>query len=99
MIKGAECKCQKKVVPYRNICPRCGKSMAMAEFEEKGTVLSQTTLHAVPEGFEGPIKLAMIQVQGGANLICRYEGERDLRIGEKVSIKSMDELYYCEPIT
>ncbi len=98
MIKGAECGCQKKLVPYRKVCPRCGKDMVKAEFAKSGEVLTYTTLYAVPEGFEGPIKLAMVKLEGGANLICGYEGEQDLNIEEKVKIKKKGEFFFCEPI-
>ncbi len=98
MIQGAECECGKKLVPYREICPKCGGKMDRAGFEEKGVVLTHTTLYAVPEGYEPPIKLAMIQLEGGANLICGYEGEEELSIGKKVRIESRGELDFCTPL-
>lgn len=98
MIEGSECECGKKVVPFRDTCPKCGRNMSKAGFEEQGTVLTHTTLHAVPEGFEAPINLAMIELAGGVNLICGYEGKEDLKIGDKVKIKKIGELHICEPI-
>jgi uncharacterized OB-fold protein len=98
MIEGSECECGKKVVPSRNLCPKCGKNMIKTEFEEKGSVLTHTTLYAVPEGFEAPIKLAMIEIENGADLICSYEGKEDLNIGAKVKIKKKGKLYICELI-
>ncbi len=98
MIEGSECECGKKVIPSRKICPMCGKSMIKKEFKEKGTVLTHTTLYAVPEGFEAPIKLAMIEIENEANLICSYEGKEDLKIGDKVKIKKKGNINICEII-
>ena len=98
MIEGAECVCGKKVVPKINICPECKKPMKDAEFGDFGTVLTHTTLHIPPEGYEGPIRLCMIKIDGGAQLLCGYEGEKDLDIGEHVKIKKKDNLYFCEPM-
>ncbi len=99
MIEGAECECGKRVVPNRVTCPKCGKNMATAKFNEKGSVLSHTALYAVPEGFEAPIKLAMIKLEEGPSLICGYEGDKDLEIGDSVFIKRKDALYFCEHTT
>lgn len=96
MIEGSECKCGKKLVPYRNVCPSCGKKMSKTEFKDNGTVLTYTTLYAVPEGFEGPIHLAMIGLDEGANLICGYEGKEELSIGNQVKVKKKGELHICE---
>lgn len=98
MIEGAECECGKKLVPFRKLCPKCGKEMAKAQFEGKGIVITHTTLYTVPEGFEGPIKLVMVGIEGGANLICGYEGETNLNIGDNVKIRRKGELHICEPI-
>ena len=96
MIEGSECECGKKVVPSRNVCPKCGRNMIKTEFEGKGIVLTHTTLYAVPEGFQAPIKLAMIEIEDGTNLICGYEGKEDLDIGDKVKIKKKGNLNVCE---
>lgn len=98
MIEGAECECGKKLVPFRKLCPICGKEMVKAQFEERGIIITHTTLYTVPEGFESPIKLAMVEIDGGATLICGYEREMDLSIGDKVKIDRKGELHICEPI-
>ncbi|UCE36621.1 MAG: hypothetical protein JSW00_14040 [Thermoplasmata archaeon] len=98
MIKGSECLCGKKVVPKRDICPKCGKHMSEAEFQDFGRVLTLTILHVPPEGYEGPIMFCMVAIEGGAKLVCGYEGDRDLDIGEHVRIKKIDNKYICEPL-
>jgi hypothetical protein len=39
----------------------------------------------------------MIQLEGGANLLCGYEGE-ELDIGEKVRIEKKGELNFCSSL-
>jgi uncharacterized OB-fold protein len=98
MVEGSECECGKKVAPYRSICPKCGKEMKSAEFEDFGIVLTHTILHAPPEGYEGPIRFCMVKLKGGAQLVCGYEGDQRLDIGEHVRIKKKDNKYVCEPL-
>ena len=95
MIEGATCQCGKRVVPYRMICPSCGRGMDKTEYENYGTVLTYTTLYAPPEGFECPIGLAMVKLADGANLLCQIEGDIEMKIGEKVTVKRKGELFLC----
>lgn len=96
MIEGAECVCGKKVASKRKTCPECKKPMKVAEFSDSGKILTHTTLHAPPEGFEGPIRLCMVELEGGAHLLCGYEGEEDLDVGVQVKVKKRNDLYFCE---
>ena len=96
MIPGATCQCGKKVVPFRKFCPACGRAMEKADFENIGSVLTHTTLHAVPEGFEAPVRLAMIELEGGANLLCSVKEDTEVSIGDDVNVKREGELYFCE---
>ncbi len=98
MIEGAECECGVKVIPERKTCPECKKPMKKAEFGDFGTVLTHTTLHTPPEGYEGPIRLCMVKIDGGAQLLCGYDGEKDLDIGEHVKIIKKNKLYFCKPM-
>jgi uncharacterized OB-fold protein len=70
--------------------------MKKAEFEDSGFVLTYTTLHAPPEGFEAPIRLAMVELKEGAHLLCSMKGDRNVVIGEEVSVRREGELYVCE---
>lgn len=98
MIEGSGCECGKKIVPFRKICPVCGKKMKKLNFEEKGTIVTHTTLYAVPEGFVGPLKLVMVKLDGNAHLICGFKGKGDLSIGDNVKIIKKGELHFCEII-
>ena len=95
MIQGAECKCGKRLVPFRETCPKCGEKTHKMEFSENGVVLTHTTVFAVPEGHEPPITLAIIELEGGAKLISGYSGEEELSIGKQVIIEKRGELYIC----
>lgn len=97
MIKGSKCDCGKSVVPQRKLCPVCGKDMQEYEFENKGTVLTYTTLHAPPSGFEGPIRLALVELDDQTKLMCGIKGELELQIGNAVSIIQEGDLFFCEP--
>jgi uncharacterized OB-fold protein len=96
MIEGAECECGKKVVSKRKICPECKKPMMDGEFQNVGKILTYTTLHSPPEGFEGPIRLCMVELEGAAHLLCSFEDEKDLDIGMQVRVKKENDLYFCE---
>jgi len=96
MIPGARCQCGKNIVPFRKLCPACGKAMEEMEFENAGTVLTHTTLHAAPEGFEAPIRIAMVELEGGAKLLCSIKHDKELTIGEEVVVKREGERYFCE---
>ena len=98
MIKGSKCECGKNVVPQRTICPVCGRNMTDMEFGNKGTVLTYTTLYAPPKGFEGPIRFALVDLAGKAQLICTIKGEEELKIGDKVMVNKTEDLFFCEPL-
>jgi uncharacterized OB-fold protein len=98
MIKGSKCECGKYVVPQRMICPVCGRNMTDMEFENKGTVLTYTTLYAPPIGFEGPIRFALVDLKGKAQMMCTIKGEEELKIGDKVLVNKEDNMYFCEPL-
>jgi uncharacterized OB-fold protein len=97
MIEGAECQCGKKVASRRRKCPDCKGTMKYAEFEDIGTIVTHTTLHTPSEGFEGPMRLCMMELSGGARLLCQFRGEKEPAIGDKVRAKKEDDLYFCEP--
>ncbi len=98
MIEGGKCQCGKNIVPFRKLCPSCGSAMNKVEFENVGSILTYTTLHAPPEGFEGPIRLAMVELKEGAHLVCSVQGHRDMNIRDEVTVKSDGENFFCEHV-
>ncbi|UCG69933.1 MAG: OB-fold domain-containing protein [Thermoplasmata archaeon] len=98
MIKGSKCECGKNVVPQRMLCPVCGGKMTDVEFGNKGTVLTHTTLFAPPMGFEEPIRFALVDLEGKAQLMCTIKGEEEMIIGDEVMVNKEENLYFCEPL-
>ena len=96
MIEGSQCECGKKLASRRKNCPHCNKPMKDAEFNDFGRILSHTTLYAPPEGFEGPIRLCIVELEGGVQLLCRFS-EEDIAIEDQVKVKRREDLYFCEP--
>lgn len=95
MIRGARCQCGKNIVPFRRLCPSCGNQMEEADYEDSGVVLTHTILHTAPEGFEAPIRLAMVRLGGGANVLCTMEEEKALSIDDEVLVNVDGERYIC----
>ncbi|MGY5873122.1 MAG: zinc ribbon domain-containing protein [Candidatus Thorarchaeota archaeon] len=97
-IKASICsECSKVVVPPRDICPYCrsGKSTPrIINLRNEGIVLTFTELHIPPEGFESPLKLALVELEHNAVVLCLQEDEidSDISIGNQVTLTYDDEL-------
>jgi uncharacterized OB-fold protein len=48
----------------------------------------------VPEGFNAPIFLVLVELEQGAKLLCECKNENDLEIGKKGKIVVENEKYY-----
>jgi len=59
-----------------------------------GEVVSFTTLHSPPEGFRSPLHIALVELEGGARVVCHGVQTRRLRIGSPVGIEAIDDVYY-----
>ena len=59
-----------------------------------GEVISFTTLHAPPEGFRSPLHIAIVQLDGGARFVCHGAETRGIKIGSRVAIEAIDNVYY-----
>ena len=93
-MQASTCKCGKIVALNRKICPNCGKSMTSIELGNDAKVLTHTTLYTVPEGFNAPIFLALVELEQGAKLLCECKNENNLEIGRKGKIIVENEKYY-----
>lgn len=85
--------CGTKALPPRSDCPRClGGEFTLEAVEPVGHVLSSTTIHALPAGFEdgGPFTLALVELRGGGRVLAptgaSFEGHRPA-IGQAVRIE------------
>jgi hypothetical protein len=61
-----------------------------------GEIVSFTTLHSAPEGFRSPLHIAIVELEEGARTVCHGSETRGLKIGSRVSIEAVDNVYYFE---
>jgi uncharacterized OB-fold protein len=94
LMQGSTCTCGKKVALNRKICPNCGNLMIPIELGDNAVVLTHTTLYTVPEGFNSPIFLVLVELEQGTKLLCESKNEKDLEIGKKGKIVFKNEKYY-----
>lgn len=93
-MKASKCICGKIVVSNRKICPNCGKQMTSIELGNDAEVLTHTTLYTVPEGFNSPIFLVLVEFEYGVNLLCECKSENDLKIGKKGKVVKEKNKYF-----
>jgi uncharacterized OB-fold protein len=91
-IKATKCKiCNQMYLPPRAECPRCMKEeMDWIDLNNKGRLLTYTTLHYGPSGFEDktPYTLGVVDFEQGGRLLGMVEGldEKSISIGMKVKV-------------
>lgn len=91
-IKASRCPgCDKVIVPPRDLCPYCRHKSTkpnVVELSNKGKVLSFTELHMPPEGFTPPMKMALVELEFGAVVLCLGEEDIDfeVEIGNQVEL-------------
>lgn len=90
---GSECEnCKTKYFPKRVICPKCRRAGKMKEykFSGEGEILTYTTIHVPPNGFEllKPYIIAVIKLKEGPSLTAMLTDckEEDVSIGKKVKM-------------
>ena len=93
-MQASTCTCGKIVALNRELCPNCGKSMTAIELGNDVVVLTYTTLYTVPEGFNAPIFLVLVELEQGVKLLCKCKNENDLEIGRKGKVVFENENYY-----
>src|SRR5438094_53287 len=74
--------------------PRDAVAMVSVELQGAGEIVSFTTLHSPPAGFRSPLHLALVALPGGARFICHGAETRGLRIGSRVAIEAVNDVYY-----
>ena len=68
--------------------------MTPVDLSGYGSVLSYTTLTAVPQGFKPPLHIAVVELHGGARIFCHGKETRALKIGRRVVIEQVDGIFY-----
>lgn len=93
-MQASKCNCGKIVALNRKICPNCGKQMTSIEFGNDAKILTHTTLYTVPEGFNSPIFLVLVEFEQEVKLLCECKNENDLKIGKKGKVFKEKNKYY-----
>ncbi|MDF1537773.1 MAG: OB-fold domain-containing protein [Candidatus Thorarchaeota archaeon] len=88
--------CNRTVIPPRDICPYCGPGlspMTLKLLSNEGTILSYTSLHSPPEGFEPPVLLALVELAEGGSVLClgRNEEMDEVAIGKTIVLSKDSE--------
>jgi hypothetical protein len=73
--------------------------MAPASVPARGEVVSFTTLYSPPTGFASPLHLALVELPGGAKFFCHGTGTKGLRLGARVAIEAVDDIYYFSTLS
>ncbi|MBI5166990.1 MAG: OB-fold domain-containing protein [candidate division NC10 bacterium] len=97
-IPASKCHCGKISAPPAPFCPSCGKPMEECLLPTYGRILSYTVLYSPPEGFSSPLSIALVELEGRAKFLCHGE-EKGLKIGRRVAIERLDEIYYFSTLS
>jgi len=92
-------RCGRLVAPPAPFCPDDGAPMRETTTPGYGEVVSFTTLHSPPTGFASPLHLALVQLDGGARFFCHGAETRGLRLGARVTIEAVDQVYYFSALS
>jgi len=94
-IAASKCpRCGIVVAPPATYCPHHPVAMTPATLPGIGEVVSFTTLHTPPTGFRSPLHIAIVELRGGGRFVCHGTGTRGLKIGARVAIEAIDNVYY-----
>lgn len=87
-------RCGTVVAPPERFCPHHPVAMEPTAVPGAGEVLAFTTLHSPPEGFRSPLHIALVELEGGARFVCHGAETRGLRVGARVAVEAVDDVYY-----
>jgi uncharacterized OB-fold protein len=81
--------CGEMLAPPRSKCPECRKEMDAVEVSGKGVVATHTTVHVVPEGFEAPIRVGLVKLDAGGQVLAKADFELDT--GMRVDVEELED--------
>jgi hypothetical protein len=87
-------RCDLVVAPPAAFCPHHPVAMTPATLPGTGEIVSFTTLHSAPEGFRSPLHIAIVELEGGARFVCHGADTQGVRIGSRVAVEAIDNIYY-----
>ena len=94
-IAGSRCpRCDTVVAPPAPYCTRHPVPMYPVTLPGVGEIVSFTTLHSPPEGFRSPLHIAIVELDHGARFVCHGSQTDGLKIGSRVAIEAIDNVYY-----
>jgi len=94
-IEASRCpRCDTVVAPPATWCPWHPVPMTPTSVRGVGQVISFTTLHVAPEGFRSPLHIAIVELEGGARFVCHGAETRGIKIGSRVAIEAIDNVFY-----
>jgi DUF35 OB-fold domain, acyl-CoA-associated len=73
--------------------------MAPAGVPAHGEIISFTTLYSPPTGFASPLHLALVELSGGVKFFCHGTDTKGLRLGSRVAIEAVDDIYYFSTLS
>lgn len=81
--------CGEVLAPPRLRCPECRKEMKVFDVSGLGMVVTHTTIHVVPEGFEPPIMVGLVKLDAGGQVLARADFQ--LETGMRVDVKELQD--------
>lgn len=97
------CNCGQILIPPKDRCVLCTSHTELVQIPGKGRILTYTILHTTPAGFDSPLTLGLIELDGLQKkdntklpkLVCIGDiDEKDVKIGLKVSVEQIEDKYY-----
>ena len=82
-------RCGDILVPPRDNCPGCRVPMSVKAVDGAGEVVTHTTVHVVPEGFQTPIVVGLVRLDAGGQVLAR--AEMPLEIGQRVEVEEQED--------
>ena len=92
-------RCGRFCAPPVRFCPDDAAVMEPTTLPGYGDVITFTTLHSPPTGFASPLHMALVQLEGGAKFFCHGTETRGLKVGTRVAIEAVDDIYYFSTLT
>ena len=92
-------RCGRVYAPPARFCPDDATPMEPTALSGYGEVLSFTTLHSPPTGFASPLHMALVQLEGGAKFFCHGTDTHGLKLGVRVAIEAVDQVYYFSTLS
>ena len=81
--------CGEVLAPPRLRCPDCRKEMTVYDVSGVGLVVTHTTIHVVPDGFDPPIMIGLVKLDAGGQVLGRADFA--LETGMRVNVEEQND--------